>query len=460
MAVNDRVASVQQLQGQVAGSVLTAADQDYEQTRRGWNRSIDQRPAAILIAENAQDVVAGVRFARKEGLGVAVQSTGHGVHLPADENLLIVTSRMASVHVDAAARTARVEAGVIWKQVLDMTTPHGLAPLLGSSPHVGVIGYTLGGGIGWLARRYGFAADSVRWIDIVTADGVQRRASLTENSDLFWGLRGGGGNFGVVTAMEFDLYPVRTIYGGSLTYPAERIGDALRFFRDWTRTVPETLTSSIAIMKIPPLPQVPEALRGKRLAIVRAAFAGDPAEGETLMKTWLNWQTPISNTFQQMPFSEIGAISNDPVDPVESIVSNALFDDLSDDAIELIVRHATDTTSPLVVNELRHAGGAITRVDAGANAISNRDAQFYFQIGGIVFNPEARTAIKAYIKQYKDALRPYFRRGVYLNFMSGSEARDRAKDAYLPATYQRLLTLKAEYDPENMFRFSYQLVGS
>lgn len=457
MMFDQIVASVDQLQNQVRGSVLLPDDTLYEEMRRGWNLAIDQHPALILVAANAQDIVAGVRYAREAGLGVAVQLTGHGTQHPADGNLLIVTSRMASVHVDAEARTVRVEAGVIWKQVLDQATQYGLAPLLGSSPHVGVVGYTLGGGIGWLARRYGLAADSVRWMDLVTADGVLRRASPTEHSDLFWGLRGGGGNFGVVTAMEFDLYPVPTIYGGHLIYPAEVAGETLRFFRDWIQTVPDELTSSIAIHTFPPLPQLPEAIRGKTVVLVRAAFAGEAATGAALMQPWLDWRAPISNTFHEMPFSDIATISNDRVDPMPGYGSSEMFDDLSDDAIDAIVRYATDSASPLTFTELRHAGGAITRVPTNTNAIGNRDAWLSMRIGAMAPTPEAYGAIEGYVRRFKGELQPYLRGGVYLNFMGGSEARTRIRDAYLPETYERLIALKAKYDPENVFRFSYSL---
>jgi hypothetical protein len=450
--------AMQQLQAQLSGSLLLPDSAGYEQTRRGWNRSIDHHPALILVAHDAQDIALGVRYAREAGLGVAVQLTGHGIQQPADDGLLIVTSAMTAVRLDAQARTARIEAGAIWQHVLDQATPHGLAPLLGTSPHVGVIGYTLGGGIGWLARGYGLAADSVRWIEIVTADGQLRRASPAEHSDLFWGLRGGGGNFGVVTAMEFNLYPVATIYGGNLIYPAELAPGALRFFRDWIKTVPDKLTSSIAILKYPPLPQLPEEVRGKTQVMVRAAFAGVASEGAALIQAWLDWHAPVGNTFGEMPFAAIGTVNNDPLEARAVYGSNELFDELSDTAIDVIVQYATSSASPLTFSELRHASGAIAHVDPTANAIGNRDAQLYFQVGGMTPTPEARAAVEAYIGQYKGELRPHLRGGVYLNFMMGNEARQRARDAYLPGSYQRLLELKARYDPENMFRYSYQLV--
>jgi hypothetical protein len=333
MTFDQTTASIHQLQEQVKGQVLTPEHADYERTRRGWSLSINHYPSLILIPENAQDVVAGVRFASEVGLGVAIQSTGHGIQYPADHALLIVTSRLKGVQIDAEARTARVGAGVVWREVLAQSTPHGLAPLLGSSPHVGVVGYTLGGGIGWLARKYGFAADSVRWIEIVTADGELRRASATENSDLFWGLRGGGGNFGVVTALEFDLYPVAKIYGGHLVYSGDMAVDALRFFREWIKTVPNELTSSIVVLKFPNLPDLPEALRGQVQVMLKAAYIGDADEGAAWIQKWLDWRRPQSNVFHEMPFAEIGTISNDPVEPMAGFGTNEMIDDLSDELI-------------------------------------------------------------------------------------------------------------------------------
>ncbi len=454
--------AVQQLRQQFTGTILAPDDSDYEPTRHGWNLSIDQHPALILVPANAQDVVAGVRFAREHGLGVGVKLTGHGIQHPADNNLLIVTSRMAAVEVDPQTAIARVESGAIWKQVLEAATPLGLAPLMGTAPHVGVVGYTLGGGIGWLARRFGLAADSVLSIDVVTADGVLRHTSPTENGDLFWGLLGGGGNFGVVTALEFKLYPVSTIYGGSLTYPGELAAEALRFFREWTRTVPDDLTSSIGLIKFPALPQVPEFMRGKTQIILRAAFVGPVDEGQALIQPWLDWHAPDTNTFHEMPFSEIATIQNDPINPTPSTGSSEMFDTLSDNAIATMIQNMTDVSSPLLFSELRHAGGAIARVDPASNAIGNREANFILVMGALVTGPEARPVIKATIERYKAALRPDVRGGVYLNFMSGffanTEVRARTRDAYQGNTFERLLALKAKYDPDNVFRYSYQIM--
>ncbi len=459
MGSQQAVSIIETLRKQVHGRVVTPTDADYDTLRQGWNLAKVHHPAVILVADDVQDVIAGVNFAREAGLGVSIQTTGHGMQQPADDNLLIVTTGMTAVQVDAETRTAQVEAGAVWGQVVEKAAPLGLAPLLGSAPHVGVVGYTLGGGIGWLARKYGLAADSLRWIDVVTADGVLRRASLTENSDLFWGIRGGGSNFGVVTAMAFDLYPVASVYGGEITYPGAIAREALTFYREWIKTIPDELTSSIIVLKFPSLPQLPEALRGKTQVIMRAVYTGDVKDGAAYIQKWLDWRTPENNHFHVLPFSEIGTVSNDPVRPTAGIGSNAMFDELSDEAIDLIVRYTTDSASPLVFTELRHAGGAIARVAADANAIGNRDALLYWIVSGLAPSAEAQPAVKAYIRQYEDALRPYLRCGVYLNFVGISEeARQRVGEAYLPKTLERLRALKAQYDPDNVFRFSFQVI--
>ncbi len=450
--------AIEQLQNQVKGRVITPQDADYDQMRHGHNLSIDHHPAVILVPANADDVVAGIHFAHTANLAIGVQATGHGIFFPVKDGLLIVTSQMRGVEVNVEARTVRIEAGAVWQDVLNVVIPHGLAPLLGSSPHVGVVGYTLGGGIGYLGRKYGFAADSVRWIELVTADGELRRASATENSDLFWGLRGGGGNFGVITAMEFSVYPVATLYGGNMQYPGEIARDAMRFYRDWVKTLPDEMTTSFAILKFPNMPRLPEVIQGKTQVLLRAGYTGDPQKGAALIQPWLDWHKPIANTLREMPFSEVATISNDPLDPIATHGTNMQFDELSDEAIDIIIQRATDKDSYIIANELRHVGGAISRVPTDSNAISNREAQLFFSIGTPVFDPKTLPLIKDHMKQTRADLQPYLRDGAYFNFMAGSEAEGRAKDGYGDAHYERLLALKEKYDSKNTFRFSIPLM--
>jgi len=438
--------------------VLTPDDAGYDAARMGWNVAVQQHPALIVVANSAADVAAAVRFASKQGLGVAVRSTGHGVIRPADDNLLIVTSPMADVQVDAAAQTAWIEAGAKWGQVLPKTQAVGLAPLLGSSPGVGAIGYTLGGGLGWLARKYGLAADSVRRFEVVTADGQMRTASDDENADLFWALRGGGGGFALVTGMEVQLVPVTMVFGGNLVYPAAMAGEVLRRFRDWIPSLPEEFTAGFAIMNLPPLPIIPEFLRGKSVVMVRGCFCGAVEQGQALLQPWLDWQAPIANLFHPMPFTEVATVSNDPSDPMPSYTTGAWLRELSDEVIDTLVQFAVakDGPSPLISTEVRYIAGALGRVAPDANAFSYRHATMMLGIIGMAPTPEAHAFVDGYAKQFKGALQPYLD-GTYTNYMEGEEGRASASIAFSPEHYRRLAAIKATYDPGRLFDFSYDI---
>jgi FAD/FMN-containing dehydrogenase len=450
---------VVELRSRLAGQVITPSDPQYDQARQAWNLSVDQRPAVILVAQSAEDISLAVRFARRQGLGIAIQSGGHGVVLPANDALLIVTNQLRRLRVDAQNQTAWIGAGLKWGMVLEKTQEFGLAPLLGSSPDVGVVGYTLGGGMGWLARKYGLSADSVIAIELVTAEGEIIQASQEHNRDLFWGLRGGGGSFGVVTGMEIRLYPVTTVYGGNLVYPAELAKEVITRYRDWIASAPNELTSSFAIMNFPPIPAVPEFLRGKSVVMVRGLYCGPIEQGEALLQSWRDWKTPLLDDFKAMPFSQVATISNDPEDPSPGLSSGAWLSELSDEAIEIIVRYAVSVngSSPLVSTEVRHAGGKIAEVDPQFNAFGNRDAKLSLQVVGMTPTAEIHSRVRRYVVDMKQALRPYLTGGVYINFLEGEEARQRTSDAYLPETYRKLQALKAKYDPDNVFHFGFDI---
>lgn len=446
------------LRSQVQGAVFVPGDDGYGDAGQAWNLTVRQNPAVIVAARNAADVAAAVRFAKQQGLGVAVQSTGHGVVRPANHCVQIITSNMAAVAVDAAARTAWIEAGAKWGAVLPQTQAVGLAPLLGSSPGVGAIGYTLGGGLGWLARKYGLAVDSVRRFEAVTADGRVVTASEDENADLFWALRGGGGGFAVVTGMEVQLYPVMTVFGGNLIYPAPLADQVVRRFRDWIRTLPEEFTAGFALMNLPPLPIVPEFLRGKSVVMVRGCYCGPLEQGQALLQPWLDWQAPIANLFRPMPFTEVATVSNDPIDPLPSITTGAWLRELNDEAIDTLIQFgvAKDGPSPLISTEVRFIGGALNRVDASAMAFSGRNATMMLGIVGVAPTPEAVAFGQGYSRQFKQALEPYLD-GVYANYLEGEEGRAGAALAFSPEHFQRLAAVKATYDPDRLFDYSYDI---
>jgi FAD/FMN-containing dehydrogenase len=447
------------LESTIKGRVITADHPAYDEARKAWDLTVRQWPAAIVVAKDAAAIGEAMRFAGREGLAVAVQSTGHGVVRPANDSLLILTSEMKEIRVDPAARTAWVGAGAKWGMVLEQTQAFGLAPLLGSSPDVGVVGYTLGGGLGWLGRKYGLAADSVRFFEVVTAAGRLLRASEAENSDLFWGLRGGGGGLGIVTGMEIKLYPVTTVYGGNLFYPIELARDVLVRYRDWIAAAPDELTSSVLIMNFPPIPEVPEFLRGQSFAMVRGCYCGPAEEGEALLQSWRAWRAPYVDDSKAMPFAGVATISNDPVDPVPGFSTGAWLRELSDEAIDLLIRYAAGNngSSPLVLAEVRHAGGAIARVRPGSNAYGNRDASLLLQLLGMAPTPEAYRHLQQITGELKQWLQPYLTGGVYLNFLNGKESQQQVENGYSPEAFRQLVALKARYDPENRLRHGFNI---
>ncbi|MHB1319690.1 MAG: FAD-binding oxidoreductase [Anaerolineae bacterium] len=461
LEIETQEACPEPLDGLVKGRVYAPGDAGYHEARRAWNLTVDQYPALVVVAKDADDVSYAVRWAADAGLKVAVQATGHGVVTPADDAVLIVTSEMTGVEVDPEAHSAWVEAGTKWGQVLAAAQVHGLAPLLGSSPDVGVVGYTLGGGLGWLARKYGLSADSVRAIELVTADGRRIRASADEHPDLFWGLRGGGGSLGVVTRMQITLYPVAMVYGGNLLYPIESAREVLTRYRDWLSTLPDEMTSSVVLMNFPPFPQVPEPLRGKSFAIVRGCYAGDLAEGQALVDTWRRWRAPAIDMFGPMSFADAATISSDPEDPVPGLSMGAWMADLDDEAIDTLIHFTVPQGGPppVVFTEVRHIGGAVARADASRSVYGNRSSELLLDSIGMAPTPQAAKAVEHAMAAFEETLRPHLTGGVYMNFLHGEAARSRIADAYPTEAFQWLRALKREWDPDNLFSHAFPVMS-
>ncbi len=452
----------QSLTARLRGTATAPGDTEYDADRAAWNLAVDQHPAVVVRAADETDVAVAVRFAAEHGLGVAVQATGHGVARPADDALLLLTAAMDGVQVDTAARTARIEAGAQWGTVLEKAAPDGLAPLLGSSPGVGAVGYTLGGGLGWLARRYGLAADSVRSFEVVTADGHRVPASAQENQELFWGLRGGGaGSLGVVTAMEVGLFPANQVYGGNLFYGSDLAREVATRYAEWIALAPDELTSSLVLMNFPPFDMVPEPLRGRSFAIVRGCHSGSIADAEEQLRFWRDWRQPQIDLFGPMPFSAVATISNDPVDPIPGGTTTAWLKALDRDAIDIIVNQAfpADGPPPVLMTEVRHIGGAVSRGGSDA-AYGNRGASLLLEAVGATPTPEAKEALHAHLAQLREQLRPHTTGGAYLNFLEGAEKVARTREGFTPEDYRRLQGLKHQYDPQDLFRYGIDLVGS
>ena len=393
-----------------------------------------------------------MRFARSHGLPVAVSATGHGMVRTADGAVLVLTRRLDGVAVDPDARRAVLGAGVQWGPVLALAQTHGLAPLLGSAPHVGAVGYTLGGGYGWLGRQHGLAADRVVSFELVTPDGTVHRPSRAVERDLFDALRGGGaGTLGVVTAMEIELVEVDTVVAGNLLYPVEDAAEVMARFRDWARDLPEAMTAAVTVMNFPPLPEVPEPVRGRSFVIVRGCHCGDPAEADALLDHWRSWRQPVLDLFGPMPFAESAAISQDPVDPMPAAVTSEVLADLDDAAIGAIVDHtAPGDTPPLVIfSEARRLGGAIGRGDSPAGE-RLRDAGYLLESVAVVPEPGLAPVVEGMMARLREGLAGSATGAAYLNFLEGEEKAIRARDAMTAAAWDRLCELRTRLDPDGM----------
>jgi FAD/FMN-containing dehydrogenase len=431
--------------------IVLPHDPNWNEARRAWNLAVDQQPAAVALPESAEDVQAVVRWARQRGLRVAPQGTGHNAHpLGAlAHTVLLKTERMRGVEIDPRAQRARVEAGVLWAEVTDAAAEHGLAALAGSSPDVGVVGYTLGGGLSWLGRRYGLAANSVTAVELVTAEGDLIRADAEQNTDLFWALRGGGGSFGVVTALEFTLYPVAQVYAGILFFPLDRGAEVLRAWRRWVDEVPDEVTSVGRFLQFPPIPALPDHLRGRSYVVVEAAsLLGKDATDELLRP--LRELRPELDTFRVTPVQELKQLHMDPERPVPGAGDGMALADLNDAAIDVLVQTAgAGSHSPLLSIELRHAGGALARKAPGGGAVSYVEGRFLLSAVGMAPTPEAGAAVKAHVELVQNALAPWDAGRASSNFAT---KRERGERLFGDLTYRRLQTVKAAVDPDDVFR--------
>jgi hypothetical protein len=431
----------------IAGRIATPDDSDWDQARAAWNLAADQRPVGVVFADNADDVAATVRFAAESGLKVAAQGTGHGAAplAPLDGTILLKTERMRGIEVDPDAQTARVEAGVLVLELSEAGQAHGLCSMPGSAPDVGVVGYTLGGGLSWLGRRHGFACNRVAAIELVTAEGEARTVDAENDPDLFWALRGGGGGYAVVTALHLDLLPIAELYAGALVFPAEVGANAVRAYRDWVATVPDEVTSVVRFITPPPIPDVPEPIRGRPLLTIDAACIGTEEEGEATIAPLREIGETIMDTFAWMPAAGLCRIHMDPESPVPGVGEGQTIRELSDEAVDAFASIAgPGSGSPLLLSELRHLGGALGRPAENSGALSHLDAGFVMYSVGMPMTPELGEAIPAHLGKIEETMRPWATDGGYYNFIE-----DRCDvDAILPPDVcDRLGEVKRKWDP-------------
>jgi FAD/FMN-containing dehydrogenase len=444
------------LRARLVGALTVPADADWDSARQAWNLAVDQRPVAVAEPETVADVVAIVDFARERGLRVAAQGTGHNAAALATlgDTILVKTHRMRAVEIDPEARRARAQAGAVWADVAVPASEHGLAALAGSSHDVGVVGYTLGGGLSWMARKHGLAANSVAAVQVVTADGRVLVADRNHHPELFWALRGGGGSFGIVTAIELELYPVGEVYAGMLAFPWERSREVLRAWREWARTAPDEISTSARIVQVPPLPEIPEPVRGRAIVVIDGAYLGDEADGAELLAP-LRALGPEIDTFAMMGPAGLLAIHMDPPGPVPATGDGALLDVVPDEAIDRLVAAAgPGSGSPLLVVELRHLGGALARAQEGSGALATMEGDFALFAVGMAPDAEAAAAVDAHVDVVKAALAEWDAGRRYLNF---SERPIDTRCAYPAAAYRRLQAVKTLVDPDDLFRANHPI---
>ncbi|MFI2102144.1 FAD-binding oxidoreductase [Isoptericola sp. NPDC019693] len=442
----------------LAGAAHLPGEPAYDAALGGFNLALVHRPAVVVRAAAPEDVARTVRVAAAHGLGVGVRSTGHSAAPTGPADVLLDVSALDHLAIDPVARTATVGPGTAWRAVLDAGAEHGLGGLCGSSPHVGVVGYTLGGGLGPLARTFGFAADHVRSLEVVTPDGSLVVASPTRHEDLFWALRGGGGAFGIVTSMTFDLFPLRTVHGGTLWFDAQDAGPVVHRWRDLVRDLPEAVSTSVARLNLPPLPDLPEPLRGRSVLVVRYVRHLDETEQDTgtragedpVVDELRAVAPPILDAVGDLPYVRIGEVHADPEDPMPFVERGGQLRELTAEAVDAFLA-AVPPGSPVMMAEIRLLGGAVGRPAAVPNAVAGRDAActlFVGSIGAPMGPPDAA----AHVQAVHDALRPWSTGGSLLNFAGPRDAVSAhlLRTAFGAATYERLVSMRRRLDPSGV----------
>lgn len=446
------------LKHSVAGSVLLPGDAGYDDERAVFNLNHELKPAVIVVAQCAIDVKAAVAFAAAQHRPVLVKSTGHQIVSTAQGAVMITSHLMDDVDIDPVGRTARVGAGAIWAQVLRKAAEVGLAPLNGSNPTVGVAGYTLGGGLSpTLGRAHGYAADHVRYLEVVTADGELRYVDAESEPELFWALRGGKGNFGAVTRLEFALFPVSRLYGGGIYFPGDRMGDVLRAWTAWHPNTPETMSSSFAALRLPTQPEIPGPLRGVFTVALRIAYTGTAEDGERMIAPLRAAAPAILDTVADMPYAAVASIHDEPTEPLpyyeRSIMLREFPDEAQDKLVELV---GPDCDTTMWIAELRALGGAWDREPTVPNSVATRGLP-YVLLGVEVGPLSQEQRLKESIAALLDGMAPWQSERRLVNNLAPEEATD-AVAIYGREFYQRLASVKHTYDPTNMFRLNHNVL--
>jgi len=435
------------LQTRVQGELLRPGDEGYEEVRRVWNGMIDKRPALIVRCMGLADIIAAVTFAREHNVLVSVRGGGHNIAGKAvcSGGLMIDLSRMRSVQVDPFKRTARVEGGATLGDLDRQTQAFGLATTAGVVTHTGVVGLTLGGGVGRLARKYGLACDNLLAVELVTAEGQVLRASATEHADLFWGVRGGGGNFGIVAACEFRLHPIGpVVLGGTVIYSLAQARAALKFYDEFARPAPDELSADAFLLTAPD---------GERVFAISVCYIGSLAQGERVLYPLRQFGPPVADRIGPLPYTELQAAGDVFFPPgLHYYYKSHFMTEISDDAIDVLLTHFATVPSPRSLVAFQHYGGAVSRVGQAETAFSHREAQYNFIPAAVWTDPRESATHLSWVREVWDRMQPFSTGGVYVNNL-GEEGEDQIRAAY-GASYERLVALKNRYDPHNLFRLN------
>lgn len=441
------------------GELILPGDPAYEAARGVWNGASDCHPAVIVRCADVEDVIAAINFAREQALAVSVRSGGHSMagYGTNEGGMVIDLSGMKAITIDPTRRTARLEPGLTWGEVANALQPHGLALTAGDTASVGVGGLLLGGGIGWMVRKYGLAIDHLRAVELVTADGQLRRASADEHSELFWGVRGGGGNFGVATAFEVDLHPGGTVLGGAIFYEAREAERILQGYARLATAAPDGLSTQALLVLAPPAPFIPPDKQGTPVVAILICYTGDLAEGERVVAPLRRLAKPIADLVAPMPYPAIFALTEvGEIRGLQQHVRSQFFETPSDEMLHALVEAAQAIMSPETLVQLRVLGGAMSRVERDATAFAHRDKQAIVMVTHFAPPSADPAGLHARSEHLWQGLSPYAN-GVYVNFLS-NEGEQRVHDAYPPATYARLAALKRRYDPTNLFHLNQNIV--
>lgn len=460
--LNLDTSALEEFGSSLRGTLITPKDENYNSARQVWNGMIDKRPGLVVRCQGTADIIQAVKFARKNNFLVAVRSGGHNVAGTGvcDDGVVIDLSEMRSVWVDPDRQTAKVQGGALWSDVDHETQAHGLATTGGIVSHTGVGGLTLGGGIGWLMRKYGLTVDNLISANVVTADGEFLRASEEEHPDLFWALRGAGGNFGIVTSFEFQLHPIGPeVLAGPIFWKAEDAGEVMRFYRDFIYDTPDELGTVFRFGTIPPLPVIPEELHWQPAVALNICWVGSVEEGKQVLQPLRKHGSPLIDLVASKPYTaHQGSTDATVLHGWQYYWKSTDLPKLSDDIIDIMIEHAFSAKSPRSYSVLFHQDGAVRRVPSDTTAYAGRDASHNININGVWRDGEDYAeADTAWARKFFEALKP-FREGVYVNFLDADDDSQRVREAYGESTYKRLTTIKAKFDPDNFFRVNQNII--